>query len=137
MAIKGKKKSQARGSQARRRPATAPRPYGGGRPTTPWYATTGGKTVLAIAGAAVVVAVMWGVANAQSHERDLQRRQRSLNAYTDQVRAVLAMISPVTSAMDRAPTQASSKVGATLKKQSSDWVKGLQQVAPQVSRLAA
>ncbi|MFN2389188.1 MAG: hypothetical protein ABR575_06220, partial [Actinomycetota bacterium] len=43
MAIKGKKKSQSRGSQGQRRPAAAPRPTYAPRRATRWYQTPAGR----------------------------------------------------------------------------------------------
>ena len=93
MAIKGKKKSQQRGSQARRRPAMAPRPATGRTQKLPWYKTTAGQT---IAGITVLILVVVGLAmysNAKSEADQRDRAQGSLENYTDQVNALLERIS--------------------------------------------
>ncbi|MDQ3957514.1 MAG: hypothetical protein M3273_04245, partial [Actinomycetota bacterium] len=59
MAIKGKKKSQSRGSQGLRRPAAAPRPVYTGRRHTPWYKTTEGRLIGGILAAALIGIAIW------------------------------------------------------------------------------
>ena len=66
MAIKGKKKSQSRGSQGQRRPAAAPRPVYTGRRHTPWYKTTEGRLIGGMLIAVVVGVKIWLVADAQN-----------------------------------------------------------------------
>ena len=132
MAIKGKKKSQTRGSQARRRPATAPRAAGGTRPA-PWYHTTSGRVMLAVVGAVVLGGVMWAVANAQASARDLRQRQRALDQFTGQIRAVLDMMNPVTAEMATVPETAAGPDVVKLQKDTTTWLKSLQQVRTQLS----
>ena len=132
MAIKGKKKSQTRGSQARRRPATAPRAAGATRPA-PWYHTTSGRVMLAVVGAVVLGGVMWAVANAQASARDLRQRQRALDQFTGQIRAVLDMMNPVSAEMATVPETAAGPDVVKLQKDTTTWLKSLQQVRTQLS----
>ena len=95
MALKGKKKSRRRGSQARRRPASAPRPTAVAR-RRPWYQSTRGRTWGGIAALAVVGLIVWAVTNQSSEASKLEQRQEALDTYTGQVRTVLqSLTSPV------------------------------------------
>lgn len=89
MAVKGKKKTQRRGSQGRRRPSQAPRPAYAAPRRRSWYRTPAG--VAAAIGVAVVAVglVLWLVLSAQSDSRALQTRRASLDRYSGGVRALL------------------------------------------------
>jgi hypothetical protein len=133
MAIKGKRKSQSRGSQARRRPAAAPRPPVAPR-KTPWYQTERAR-VVGIAVLLVVVSVTWwAVARAQENARGLESRQGALEAYTGEVQALLQVI--------RSPVQGMSAVsgagGADMEALGRDvqtWIGGLGRATVDVSEI--
>lgn len=93
MAIKGKKKSQSRGSQARRRPAAAPRPVVGKGTKKRWYQTTAGQSIAAIGTLVVIVVALVLVNNARTEARELEQRQETLENFTDQVKALTETLS--------------------------------------------
>ena len=85
MAIKGKKKSQSRGSQGVRRPAAAPKPTVQARRKTSFWRTRDG---LLIGGIFVVVAigvVVWLIVSAQDRAKQLEQEQREIETYTTSV----------------------------------------------------
>ncbi|HEY7875307.1 MAG TPA: hypothetical protein VIG64_09310 [Actinomycetota bacterium] len=122
MAIKGKKKSQSRGSQARRRPAAAPRAIGPGRRKPPWYKTPQGRAGL-VALVLVVLAVVAGfVLNARSDAAKLEDRQDALETYTGSVRAVLQNLTPPASDMLDVPINAGEFAElARLPRRAGEW----------------
>jgi hypothetical protein len=88
MALKGKRKSGSRGSQGRKRPATAPRPVPAPGRRLPWYHTNGGRLAIGVGIALVVGVVWWAIATAQANADRLEARQETLQEYTGQIRAV-------------------------------------------------
>jgi hypothetical protein len=125
MAIKGKKKSQTRGSQARRRPATAPRVVTSRQAHVPWYQTSGGRVVAAI----VVVLLLAGVGiaiaqmNASGNRRE--RRQEALDEYTGDIRDIALAADPAAARMQQLlakPPGDDEQQLKDLRKQAEDWV---------------
>lgn len=117
MAVKGKKKARTRGSQARRRPASAPRPSYGGREKPRWYQTTAGLVGAFLAVVTLGIFVWWFVADNRSEAEALQANQDQLETYTASLDGALQSISPV--ATDLAT--ASTLDDAELAKQVKDW----------------
>ena len=104
MALKGKKKSRDRGSQARRRPAAAPRPsYGAGQKAR-WYQTTAGLVIGFLIAATVIIFLWWLIADSRSDSRDLEARQADLQSYTSNLRALVGTLTPTTSELGTAAT---------------------------------
>jgi hypothetical protein len=101
MAIKGKKKSQSRGSHARRRPASAPRPLVGPR-REPWYRTQRGRAIAAVVLVIVVGVAWWAIARAQERAADLELNQAVLEEYTGELRALLQTVRPAAQGMNAA-----------------------------------
>jgi hypothetical protein len=94
MAIKGKKKSQSRGSQGVRRPASAPRPVTTARRKTSWWRTRDG---LLIGGIFVLVAigvVVWLIVSAQDRAKELEAEQADLEQYTTALQPALDSLAP-------------------------------------------
>src|SRR5918999_3656067 len=122
MAIKGKKKSQSRGSQARRRPAAAPRAIAAGRRRPPWYRTPQGRVAI-IAFLVVVAAVITGfVLNARSNSAKLADRQAAMEEYTGSVRAALQTLTPAASDMLTTPADAGDFAGLSrLPRRAKGW----------------
>ncbi len=128
MAIKGKKKSQSRGSQARRRPAMAPRPVGRTQ-KPPWYKTTAGQ---AIAGITVLIAIVVGLAlvnNARSAAQEKELAQETLENYTDQVRALLQRVTAPASELAAVPSAAPEDLADKAKEWSDNFAAAQTEVA--------
>lgn len=119
MAIKGKKKSQARGSQGQRRPAAAPRPVYTGRKHTPWYKTNEGRLIGGMLIAVLVGVTIWLVADAQSKSRERTETREALEEYVKTVRTFTNAVGPVAEDMGLAP-QTDPDADA-LKKDAEKW----------------
>jgi hypothetical protein len=103
MALKGKRKSGTRGSQGRRRPATAPRPAPAPGRGLPWYHTNGGRLAIGIGIAVVVGFVWWAISTAQANADRLEARQETLQEYTGQIRSVSQAITEAAGDMAAVP----------------------------------
>jgi hypothetical protein len=127
MAIKGKKKSQKRGSQARRRPAAPPRPTVAPRRKTSWYRTPVGIAVLGtLAIIAISVAVI-AIQNSREAADKLEKRQDALDTYTDEIRTVLQSLRPAAGAMAVAPPALEEENAAEeLADTAADWSKQIE-----------
>ncbi|MGH2786671.1 MAG: hypothetical protein ACRDJV_02015 [Actinomycetota bacterium] len=101
MAIKGKKKSQTRGSQARRRPASAPRPVVTGRAREPWYRSSTGR-MAAVVVLVLIVSLTAGVLVNATSDEELEARQAALERFTDEVRTLRGQVTDVAAQMARA-----------------------------------
>ena len=127
MAIKGKKKSQKRGGQARRRPTAPPRPAVQPRRKTGWYRT---PTAIAILGVLAIIAIGVTVWVLQSNREDaeaLEQTQNELTNYTDRVRTVLqSMRTPVGAMAAAPPALEDSATAEQLAEDAASWVKDLQ-----------
>lgn len=99
MAIKGKKKSQSRGSQGQRRPAAAPRPVYTGRKHTPWYKTNEGRLIGGMLIAVIVGVTIWLVADAQNESKQRTETRTALEEYVKSVRAFTNALGPVAEEM--------------------------------------
>ncbi|MFN2586599.1 MAG: hypothetical protein ABR613_00585 [Actinomycetota bacterium] len=95
MAIKGKKKSQSRGSQGQRRPAAAPRPVYTGRKHTPWYKTMEGRLVGGMILAVVVGVAIWAIADAQNKSKERTQQREALEGYVSSIRTFATTVGPV------------------------------------------
>src|SRR5918999_413249 len=126
MALKGKKKSQSRGSQGRRRPAAAPRPALAPRAPRRWYRTTSGRAVAAIVAVALVGGIVAAIIGARSGAGDLQRRQGSLRTFTGEVRVVLQELRVAAGAMSEAPVTAEGGELDELRASTRGWARTIQ-----------
>lgn len=124
MAIKGKKKSQARGSHARRRPAAAPRPTVPARQAVPWYRTPRGQLIALVVGVLVLSLAVWAIAAWRSNAADLDSEREQLSGFTSEMRAALQLVKQPASEMSEAPTRSKGDVGS-LDKDSSAWLAAL------------
>ena len=127
MAIKGKKKSQQRGSQGVRRPAAAPRPVVTGRRHTPWYRTRDGMLVLGIFIAVGIGVVIWLIGSARENAKELEREQAVLTAYTNDVRAPLESVSEPVTEMAAVTSAPGGKDLDELAEDAEGWVTSLQE----------
>ena len=132
MALKGKKKSRARGSQARRRPAAAPRPTYGGRDKPRWYQTTQGLVIAFVVAAAVTIVTWWWVADSRSDARLLEQQRETVQTYTTNIRTLVQTITPVASEI----SGAASLGDAELVKAAAAWKKQLGEAQTTVTQLA-
>jgi hypothetical protein len=119
VAIKGKKKSQQRGSQARRRPAMAPRPAPGRAQKVPWYKTTKGQTIAAISALILVVVGLAMFSNAKKEADERKQAQEALENYTDQVKALQQRISQP--ATEMATAAAAGEAPEDLAADAEEW----------------
>jgi uncharacterized membrane protein YgcG len=129
MAVKGKRKSQTRGSQGRRRPAQAPRPPVTGHRRTPWYRTQGGLLVGGIVAVVLLGLGIYAIVDARSSAAQLSRRQSSLNHYTAEVRSLLQTIRPPVAEMLSVP--ADGRPVDDLFAKAEGWVKDLDAASTQ------
>jgi hypothetical protein len=128
MAIKGKKKQQKRGSQARRRPAVAPRASASRQVHVPWYRTPGGRV-----GAAVLVVVLIAafggliaaVVNKSGGDSTSAASETELREYTQQVEALLSQITPHVAAMGAFSPDPDEKELKQLEDEALSWKNGL------------
>lgn len=130
MAIKGKKKSQSRGSQGQRRPAAAPRPVYTGRKHTPWYKTNEGRLIGGMLIAVIVGVTIWLVADAQSKSRERTETREALEDYVQTVRSFTNALGPVAEDMGLAP-QTGPDVGE-LKQDAAKWSTDLSAAQAQI-----
>jgi hypothetical protein len=121
MAVKGKKKSQSRGSQGRRRPATAPRAAYASRAREPWYRTPRGQAIAALV-LLIALVVIVAVVRSGSNGTDLTNRQNAIDQYTGDVRALLQSITPAATAENGVPNKLNAKQAKALKKASQTWL---------------
>jgi hypothetical protein len=102
MAIKGKKKT--RGSQARRRPSSAPRPAVAPRRAPTWYNSPAGIIVLAVGSAGIVALVVAAVVNAFGGSNAPRAASASaLRRYTLEVQSLQQTLAVPVGAMQNIP----------------------------------
>jgi hypothetical protein len=128
MALKGKRKSQSRGSQGRRRPAGAPRPVVSPRGPRRWYRSPAGRAVAAIIAVALLGGVVAAVVGARSGAAELEQRQDALRSFTGEVRVALQSIRVATGDMSEAPVTASDpRALEGLRASAEGWARTLQE----------
>jgi hypothetical protein len=123
MALKGKPKSGTRGSQGRKRPATAPRPAPVAARDLPWRHTNSGRLVIALVIALVVGLVWWAISTAQTNAERRDARQETLNEYTGQIRTVSQAITEAAGEMAAVPPTPDEAALAGLGDSSTRWAK--------------
>lgn len=131
MAIKGKKKSQSRGSQGQRRPAAAPRPVYSGRKHTPWYRTNEGRLIGGLLIAVIVGVTIWLVADAQNKSKERTETRQVLEDYSKTIRSYTNALGPVAEEMGSvSPTEVD---GEALKKDAGKWTTDLSAAQAQLA----
>jgi hypothetical protein len=126
MAIKGKKKQQSRGSQARRRPAMAPRPSYAGRGRDPWYRTAGGRVAAAIIVVVLIAALGGTIAAINSNNSAQQEKKAAVNDYTARVRTTLQELSQPVASLAAFPPQPSQRQLRQLPDAIVTWRNGIE-----------
>jgi hypothetical protein len=124
MAVKGKKKSQSRGSQGRRRPTPAPRVAYASRQRPPWYKTTTGRAIAALVLLIAVIAI-FAIVQSGGDSGNLTQRQNALNQYTSSMRGLLQSITPAATEENAVPNKLSAKEGKAVKTHSVTWLSEL------------
>ena len=128
MAIKGKKKSGSRGSQARRRPAAAPRPTAAAHYRTPWHRTAAGQVVAGILIMVLLGGIVGAIAKTRSNTAAKEKRLDAVETYSSDVRGLLQAVRGPAGAMTEVPpTPPKKKPYATLAKDADGWIKSLQE----------
>lgn len=133
MALKGKKKSRARGSQARRRPAAAPRPRHGGREKPRWYQTTAGLVIAFLVATTVTIFIWWFVADSRSETRERETQEASLETFTDDLRTVISNLTPLTTEL----ATATGLKDGELADKTDGWNEQLSSVQTSLAELSA
>jgi len=128
MAIKGKKKSQARGSQGQRRPGAAPRPAYTGHRKVYWWQTALGRLVAAIVGLVALGVILVLAAGARERAQDTAERGDALDGYTSDIRAAVQPLSEVVSQLQAVPATSDPRVLEKLGEDAGGWIKSLQEV---------
>ena len=131
MALKGKKKSRSRGSQARRRPASAPRPAYGTREKRRWYQTTSGLVIGFIVVMTVAIFILWFTADQRSETEALETQKEQLDDFTGQLRGLGDGITPVATEL----STAADLDDAELEKKATEWKNTLSQSQTAVAQL--
>ena len=126
MALKGKRKSQQRGSQGRRRPAAAPRPVVQSRRRPAWYRTGPGRALAGIVVIVLIGGIIAAIATSQSDSGSSEAGQEALDDYTGEIRGILQGMRAATGAMSTAPTSLEdSRDTAALAENAAGWAKAL------------
>lgn len=137
MAIKGKKKSQNRGSQARRRPAPAPRPVVASRTKRAWYRSQTGIALLGILAIIAIGVTVVLIQNTQEAAAELDKRQEALDSYTNEIKTVLQTLRPAAGAMAAAPPALEDDKQATeLEDSAAGWSKAIEQAQTSFAEVA-
>jgi len=135
MAIKGKKKSQQRGSQGVRRPAGAPRPaVGSSRGRTPFYKTRDGMLILGIFVLVFLGVIAWLVGSARERSQELEASRAGLERYSEEAEKVIGTATtPIREMVEL--TQLDPEVVDSLKEDSERWTTELQQVQGSLAQI--
>ncbi|MGI8775470.1 MAG: hypothetical protein ACR2KQ_10785 [Actinomycetota bacterium] len=135
MAIKGKKKSQSRGSQGTRRPASAPPPTPArSRRHTPFFKTRDGMLIIGIFVLVFLGVIAWLIGSARERSQELDAERAALEQYSDQVGALLSQANDPIREMV-AVTEPSEEVRETLAEDAEGWKTDLQQVQGSLAQI--
>lgn len=135
MAIKGKKKPKRRG-QAHRRPPSTRRPTAVSARPQPWYRTPQGRGLSLVAAAFLIGGAAWAVGAARGNAEELSGRQRGLDGYTREVRALVGSVTETVREMSGAPVNVANPEGvAWLEDGTTEWIQKLELAAAQAGAL--
>ena len=135
MAIKGKRKTGSRGSQARRRPAGAPRPSLPARERVPWHRTERGRVGLALGLLVAVVAVWSLVARSQEEGAERARAQDALEGYAGEIRTVAGEVQPGAGGMAQASPDTTGAALRALAGQAGSWTTSLRRAERELGQV--
>lgn len=135
MAIKGKKKSQSRGSQGARRPASAPRPTPArSRRHTPFFKTRDGLLIIGIFVLVFLGVIAWLIGSARERAQELDAERAALEQYSEQAEAFLSQANePIREMVD--VTEPSEEVLETLAEDAEGWKTDLQAVQGSLAQI--
>lgn len=137
MAIKGKKKSQNRGSQARRRPAASPRPVvAQKKQTLTWYRNP--RIIAALGTLAIILigVIVWVVQSNAEEADKLAKRQETLDEYTDEINTLLQQLRAPAGAMAQAPPAIEDAAAAKqLETDAGEWAKQFEDALKDFSQI--
>ena len=135
MAIKGKKKSGNRGSQARRRPAAAPRPVvSSARSKIPWYNTATGRVIAALLVVALIAVVGTIIAVNRGTAAEKEDKIEAIEAYVAELSSVVQDAAPAIGEMSTVTPGVPAEQLETLKEDAQGWTDDIEAAA---SRLAS
>jgi hypothetical protein len=133
MAIKGKKKSGSRGSQARRRPAAAPRPVvSSARSKAPWYNTATGRVIAALLVVALIAVVGTMIAVNRGTAAEKEDKIEAIEDYTAELSSIVQSVAPAVGAMSAVAPGAPPEQLETLKEDAQGWADDIEAAASQV-----
>ena len=129
MAIKGKKKSGQRGSQARRRPAAAPRAALTAKTKTHWYETAAGRVIAAILVVLVIAGIGGLFAINRSNASKEEKRREAVEDYVGELRSILQTASPVATEMAAVPLTPGDATNKQIEDGAKGWIEQLQKAS--------
>lgn len=136
MAIKGKKKAQARGSQARRRPAQMPRTAVVPRRVVPWYRTNAFRATLIVVLVVIAGIVTSVIASNRASERARAARADEIGDFAADVRGLLQDVAEAGRGLDSAPAAGAELDGegvTQLREDARGWSEDLQQAVDEAA----
>jgi hypothetical protein len=138
MAIKGKKKSGSRGSQARRRPAAAPRPVvGATRQKTPWYNTAAGRVIAALLVVLLIAGIGTLIAVNRSNAREQEERRETVERYVNEVKSAVQSAAPAAAQMSAIAPGVPEDQLETLAEDAEGWATEIEAAASRVVAIQA
>jgi len=133
MAIKGKKKSGNRGSQARRRPAAAPRPVvSSARSKAPWYNTATGRVIAALLVVALIAVVGTMIAVNRGTAAEKEDKIEAIEGYTAELSSIVQSVAPTIGEMSTIAPGVPPEQLETLKEDAQGWADDIEAAASRV-----
>jgi hypothetical protein len=133
VAIKGKKKSGSRGSQARRRPASAPRPVAVARKKEPWYHTSTGRVIAAILVTLIIAAIGSAIVVARGNANEEKDKREAVEDHVDELTSIVQSVAPAAGAMAQITGSSPPEQLAELDELSKGWIESFEGAAGRLS----
>jgi hypothetical protein len=133
VAIKGKKKAGSRGSQARRRPAAAPRPVSGTRRKEPWYNTATGRVIAALLVVLVLSGIGAVIAVNRSNANERSNKVEAIEEYVDVLESIVQSTAPSAAAMTQVTPNAPADQLESLRADARQWGESFEAAASRTS----